>query len=64
MGRLERFENVIEEFSLGTRSIDINGKKILIIDDVITTGATLEACSHVLFSHFTCLVYVATVSMA
>lgn len=64
MGRLERFENVREEFSLGKCSTDINGKKVLIIDDVITTGATLEACSHVLFSQFSCQVYVATVSMA
>jgi ComF family protein len=64
MGRYERFENVFEEFSLGSRPTNIHGKKVLIIDDVITTGATLEACSRVLFSHFSCLVYVATVSCA
>jgi predicted amidophosphoribosyltransferase len=64
MGRHERFENVMEEFSLYRRPRDINGLKVLIIDDVITTGATLEACSRVLFSHFSCLVYVATVSCA
>ena len=64
MGRHERFENVIEEFSLDSRPMDINGLKVLIIDDVITTGATLEACSRILFSHFTCQVYVATVSCA
>lgn len=64
MGRLERFENVSEEFSLCKRPANINGKKVLIIDDVITTGATLEACSQVLFSQYSCVVYVATVSMA
>lgn len=63
-GRLERFENVMEEFSLGSQPRDINGLKVLIIDDVITTGATLEACSRVLLSHFSCLVYVATISCA
>jgi ComF family protein len=64
MGRHERFENVFEEFSLGKQPMDITGLKVLIIDDVITTGATLEACSRVLLSHFSCLVYVATVSCA
>ncbi|MCK5136881.1 MAG: ComF family protein [Bacteroidales bacterium] len=64
MGRYERFENVSDNFHLTRRHPDINGKKILLIDDVVTTGATLEACSQVLFYHFDCLVYIATVSCA
>lgn len=64
MGRYERFENVSDNFCLAHRHPDINGKKILLIDDVVTTGATLEACSQVLFYHFDCLVYIATVSCA
>jgi ComF family protein len=64
MGRSERFDNVFEEFSLGRKPMDINGLKILIVDDVVTTGATLEACSRLLLSHYACLVYVATVSCA
>jgi len=64
MGRYERFENVRDKFQLTRHPPDMNGKKILLIDDVITTGATLEACSLVLFRHFNCLVYVATVCCA
>jgi len=64
MTRQERFENISSAFSLYRTSPDLNGKKILIIDDVITTGATLEACSQVLFSHFNCQVFIATVSCA
>ena len=43
---------------------DLHDKKILIIDDIITTGATLESCSQVLLSHYKCRVYIATVSYA
>jgi len=64
MGRQERFENVCEGFTLVRRPRDIQGYKVLIIDDVITTGATLEACSRVLLSRFNCEIYVATVSCA
>ncbi len=64
MGRHERFENVREEFVLARKPVDVNGLKVLLMDDVITTGATLEACSQVLLSHFNCQVYVATVSCA
>lgn len=64
MNRQERFENIATAFTLCDHSRNLHNKKILIIDDVVTTGATLEACSQVLFSHFECLVYIATVSYA
>lgn len=41
--RIERFENVSSIFSL-TKPEAVKGKRVLIIDDVVTTGSTLEAC--------------------
>jgi ComF family protein len=41
--RIERFENVSNIFSLENPEA-IKGKRVLVIDDVVTTGATLEAC--------------------
>jgi len=64
MNRQERFENMALAFTLCDDAPDLDDKKILIIDDIITTGATLEACSQVLLSHFKCMVYIATVSYA
>ncbi len=64
MNRQERFDNISAAFSLGKRPRNFKDKKILIIDDVLTTGATLEACSHTLLEHFKCFVYIATVSYA
>ena len=64
MNRQERFENMARAFALCDYFTDLHGKKILLIDDIITTGATLEACSQVLISHFNCQVYIATVSYA
>ena len=43
-GRLERWENVKEIFSVPDPA-RAEGKHILIIDDVITTGSTIEACA-------------------
>lgn len=42
-GRWARFENVEAAFDLH-RPERIQGKHLLLIDDVLTTGATLEAC--------------------
>ena len=43
-GRWERNENVEKVFQL-TDSEALHGKHILIIDDVVTTGATIIACA-------------------
>lgn len=47
--RMERWENVAEVFEV-TNTEMITGKNILIIDDVITTGASTEACAQTLLS--------------
>ena len=47
-GRFTRFENMQTVFYLSNPSA-IQGKHILLVDDVMTTGATLEACGIELF---------------
>ena len=42
-GRIERWRNMEGKFFL-TNPGKIAGKHLLLIDDVVTTGATLEAC--------------------
>ena len=41
--RSERAENMKDVFAL-TDSKSLKGKHILVLDDVLTTGATLESC--------------------
>ena len=45
--RTERWENVFESFKVNEESV-LKNKHILLVDDVITTGATLDACAQVI----------------
>ena len=40
---MERFENVGEVFAIRQADL-LEGKHLLLVDDVMTTGATLEMC--------------------
>lgn len=46
----ERWENVKNKFEV-VNPPSIQNKHILLVDDVITTGSTLEACAQVLLEH-------------
>lgn len=47
--RLDRWENVKDVFTISGNKT-IKGKRVILVDDVITTGATLEACGQHLIS--------------
>ena len=45
--RIERWRNMEGKFEV-IKPAAITGKHVLLVDDVVTTGATLEACGHAL----------------
>ena len=47
--RFDRFENVSELFKV-VKPERIQNKKIILIDDIITTGATVAACANILLT--------------
>lgn len=64
MGRYDRYQNTRGNFGISPGAPDVSGMKILLIDDVMTTGSTLEACSRELLRVFNCRIYIATVAFA
>ncbi len=62
-GRFERWENVKELFGVRKPEL-LEGKHILLVDDVVTTGSTLEACVQVLLKVPGTRVSIATLACA
>lgn len=48
--RIERWTNVSELFECVKPHV-LSGKRILLIDDVLTTGSTMEACAQAIYKH-------------
>ena len=44
-GRMERWTNIEGKFQV-VHAEKIRNRHVLLVDDVVTTGATLEACGH------------------
>jgi len=61
LNKQERQKNIAGAFALA-RPERIKGKHILLIDDVLTTGATLHACAAELLKAPECTVYMATIA--
>lgn len=63
MNLKEREENVSEAFKI-KRAKNISGKNILLVDDVITTGATTKACAKVIIDAGANKVYAVSIAIA
>lgn len=61
--RLERWDNVENIFDV-VKKEDIKNAHILLVDDVVTTGATLEACAQSLLQNEGTKVSIATLAQA
>lgn len=62
--RFERWENMENVFSLSEEAELLSNTTILLIDDVITTGSTLEACAELLLTIPGVKIYIASVACA
>jgi ComF family protein len=63
LGRKERMDNIKNAFSV-PEFHKIEGKRVLLVDDVYTTGATVDECSRVLIKNGAASVDVLTVARA
>lgn len=61
--RTERWQNVAEVFEVAAPDL-VQQQRILLVDDVLTTGATLEACAAVLLAAGCREVSIATIACA
>jgi ComF family protein len=63
LDRAERMENLHNAFRL-RKNADVRGLRVLLVDDVLTTGSTLSECARVLKRAGAISVYAATAARA
>jgi len=63
LDRAERMENLHNAFRLRKKA-DVRGLRVLLIDDVLTTGSTLSECARILKRAGAISVYAATAARA
>ena len=61
--RMERWHNVSTVFAVKNAET-LNNKHILLVDDVLTTGATIEACCNTILSATNCKISIAVLAYA
>ena len=61
--RMARWNNTNEVFTIQNEEL-ISGKHVLLVDDIITTGATVEACSNMLNKAENLKISLATMAIA
>ena len=47
-GAMERWQNIQDNYALSKSALQLTGKHILLVDDVVTTGSTLTVCASAL----------------
>jgi ComF family protein len=63
LDRAERMENLHNAFRL-RKNMDVRGLRVLLIDDVLTTGSTLNECARILKRAGAISVHAATAARA
>jgi ComF family protein len=59
---LERYENIEKTIFIHQKAKKLTFEHIVLVDDVITTGATLVACSSILQKHYNCKISIVTLA--
>ncbi len=63
MTLVERQENISDAFKIRNKKV-VNGKTVLLIDDVITTGATISECGKILLDAGAKKIFAASIAIA